>query len=66
MPEDGNATFRIFDIAGREVWRKEAAYTKGLNDITVDAVKSQLKAGIYYYQLETANTLQSKKMIVID
>ena len=66
MPADGQAIVRIFDTAGREVYRKDAIYTKGLNELTVDAVKTQLRAGIYYYQLETANTVQSKKMIIID
>lgn len=66
MQNEGEASLRIFDSTGKEVWSKESFFGKGLNQISVDAVKSRLRAGIYYYQLETSNYVQSKKMIVID
>ncbi len=65
LPEGGQATVTVFDIAGKQLHRVNAQYAKGYNEIVLR--KSDLSSsGILYYQLESGSYQATKKMILID
>jgi hypothetical protein len=65
LPESGKATFKIFDISGREIKTVEGDYSKGYNEISINRSELQ-SSGVLYYQLESAEHIASKKMVLID
>lgn len=65
LPESGNATLRVFDVTGAEVYRMEGEFQKGRNEIVIS--KDQLNSrGILYYQLDSRLHTAAKKMIFIE
>ena len=63
LPESGQTTLKIFDMAGKEVRSLiNTALDKGKHSINV--TKEGLKAGIYYYVLESNNLIQTKKLVI--
>ncbi len=65
LPQAGTATLKVMDIQGKVLKAISADYAKGANQITLKA--NELEAtGVVYYQLESANNVATKKMIIID
>lgn len=64
MPESGNAILTIFDISGKVVKVIDADYSKGYHEVSI-GVQELNGTGAYYYQLETADNIASKKMIQV-
>ena len=65
LPEGGQATVTIFDIAGKQLHVINGQYTKGYNEI--ELMKTDLAgSGILYYQLISGDYQTTKKMILID
>jgi len=65
LPTAGNATLKVMDAQGKVLKVIAADYAKGANSITLKA--NELGAtGILYYQLESAENIATKKMIVIE
>ena len=65
LPEDGDATLSIFDIAGRLVYQTHANYSKGHHQVTLN--KAQLgNTGVLFYQLRTANSASTRRMLFIE
>jgi hypothetical protein len=58
------ATIKVMDINGKIVFQFAAPYEKGYNTVNVDANALQA-SGVYYYQLETGDFSDTKKMILI-
>ncbi len=55
---------RVFDILGREISvLTDEEKAPGIYDVSFDA--SGLSSGIYYYQLITSNSTETKKMMVL-
>jgi hypothetical protein len=65
LPESGKATFKVFDISGRVIKLVEGDYSKGYNEISINRSELQ-SSGVLYYQLESAEHIASKKMVLID
>ncbi|TNE66884.1 MAG: hypothetical protein EP344_02220 [Bacteroidetes bacterium] len=64
LPSDMEATLRVFDETGRELYRKKAMYNRGYNMVSID--NSLLRAsGLLYYKLETTTNSAVRKMIRI-
>jgi hypothetical protein len=65
LPKEGPVTLTVFDQSGRELKRITANYLKGYNTIILS--KDDLDASdglLLYYQVETENTIETKKMIL--
>ena len=65
LPETGAATLSIYDINGRLVNRVNNTYSKGVNNITIDAADLSVSGGIFYYTLEANGQIATKKMILL-
>lgn len=64
LPDNSEATLKVFDVNGRMLFTQTAQYERGTHTITLD--KSALDAvGVLYYQLETAQHSATRKMIKI-
>jgi len=64
LPSAMNATFRIVDASGKEMYNRTRDFKKGANEIKIQ--KSELNAvGILYYQLITEEFTSTKKMILL-
>lgn len=65
LPESGKAVFKVFDISGRLIKMIEGDYYAGYNEISIS--RSELQgSGVLYYQLESADHIASKKMVLMD
>jgi hypothetical protein len=59
----GNATIRITDLSGKNVYQKTVEVQKGIQEFIIDC--SQFDSGIYLVALQTEETISSKKVMVI-
>ncbi|MEM6321408.1 MAG: T9SS type A sorting domain-containing protein, partial [Bacteroidota bacterium] len=65
LPQAGNATFKVMDVQGKILLQNNAEFAKGINQIRLNS--KQLGAtGVLYYQLESADQVATKKMIVLE
>jgi len=64
LPVAGAATLTVMDVQGKVLKEIKGDYAKGLNTITLNA--RDLTPGVLYYQLESADQVATKKMIIID
>lgn len=65
LPEPTAVRIQIQDLTGKVVWVQSELYEAGNHTILVQS--SQLGgAGIYLYTLQTADTLQSRKLVLVD
>ena len=65
LPTAGAATLKVLDVQGKVLRAITADYAKGYNTVSLNA--SELGAtGVLYYQLESADNVATKKMIIID
>ena len=64
LPNAQEATITVTDITGKVVMTRTADYSKGMNEMQINA--NQLgAAGVYFYQIESNGFKASKKMILI-
>ena len=64
IPSDGNVSFKIYDLNGREV----EGYVNGFlqrGSYNVEFDGSGFASGIYFYELRTDNFTDRKKMILL-
>jgi hypothetical protein len=60
IPQSGNVTLLLYNMLGEQVAELLNGYREaGIHTINYDA--SELKSGIYFYQLESNGLVQSKK-----
>jgi len=65
LPEPTAVRIQIQDLTGKVVWVQSELYEAGNHTILVQS--SHLGgAGIYLYTLQTADTLQSRKLVLVD
>ena len=65
LPESGNATLTVYDVAGRVVTNVRGAFAQGYNEIQL--TKEDLKTtGVLYYTLKSGDFSATKKMIIIE
>jgi hypothetical protein len=65
LPESGRATLRVFNTSGQLVKLITGNFEKGYNEVMLR--KDDFAApGVYWYELETAQQSDRKKMILID
>jgi hypothetical protein len=64
VPEAGNVILAVYNTVGEEVATLVNGFTEaGFYNITFDA--SSLPSGIYLYKLQSANSVQTKKMMLL-
>ena len=63
LPSAATIELKIIDMQGQVVQTKQGAFTKGQNQLEVQA--TDLPNGTYYYQLVTPFGVEAKKMIVL-
>ena len=65
LPAAGTATLTVMDVQGKVLRAIKADYAKGYNTVSLNA--NELGAtGVLYYQLEAADNVATKKMIIIE
>ena len=64
LPEAAEATLTISNTEGRMLKVITGNYAKGLNTVTIN--RSELSAGVLFYQLETPTHSATKKMVVVE
>ena len=65
LPAAGTATLTVMDVQGKVLRSIKADYAKGANQVSLNA--NELGAtGVLYYQLESADNVATKKMIIIE
>ena len=64
IPEAGNVTLKVYNSLGQEVATLVDGF-KMAQSYQVDFDGSSLTSGVYYYTLQTENSIQTKKMILI-
>jgi len=64
VPESGNIRLSVFNIVGEEVAVLVEGFSQaGFYEVTFDA--SNLSTGVYLYKLQSANSVQTKKMMLL-
>jgi hypothetical protein len=64
VPESGNIRLSVYNIVGEEVAVLVNGFSQaGSFEVTFDA--SNLSTGVYLYKLQSANSVQTKKMILL-
>jgi len=64
VPESGNIRLSVFNIVGEEVAVLAEGFSQaGFYEVTFDA--SNLSTGVYLYKLQSANSVQTKKMMLL-
>ncbi len=64
VPEPDNISIKVFDVIGREVFKKVERVTfGGTYEFSLDG--NNLKGGIYYYQFKSTNYQMTKKCILL-
>ncbi len=64
VPEAGNVKLAVYNLVGEEVAVIVNGYTEaGQFDVSFDA--SNLPSGVYLYKLQSANSVQTKKMMLL-
>ena len=58
-----DATIRILDVAGKEVYKVSRMFAKGLNELIIEEQDLPAINGVLYYQLETELGIINKRMV---
>lgn len=64
LPEAKTAKLSFFDVSGKVLNVVEREFAQGINSVTVD-VNQLGAAGVIYYQLETDQHTQTRKMVTL-
>lgn len=64
LPEAGDATLTVYDVAGKVLKVIDATYAKGYNEVSISAGELA-NSGILYYELTSAGHKATKKMIML-
>ncbi len=64
VPESGNVKLSVYNLVGEEVAVLVNGFSQaGFFEVTFDA--SNLSSGVYLYKLQSANSVQTKKMMLL-
>ena len=66
LPEAGQVTIRIFDIAGKNVFNQTSTGQKGFNTLTFSKEQLNGATGVLIYKIEAGKYSAQKRMIVIE
>jgi large repetitive protein len=66
LPTDDHITLQIFNISGQLLYRTEGDYSKGLNQIPIEAAQVGNTSGQMHYVMSSSNSSVTKSMIRIN
>jgi len=64
IPTNGNVTLKVFDLIGNEV-ATLVNENKTAGNYSIEFNASDLPSGVYFYELKSANLIQTKKMMLM-
>jgi 5-hydroxyisourate hydrolase-like protein (transthyretin family) len=65
LADAGQATITIMDLSGKTVWRHQADFSAGMNEIRVQKQAIGVD-GIYLYRLDSREFTETKRMILVN
>ena len=66
LPESTQATLRVMDVTGKELYRVSGSYSAGNHQVNLKAGTLPDMKGVLFYQLETANGVMNKRMVKVN
>ncbi|MCB0622691.1 MAG: T9SS type A sorting domain-containing protein, partial [Saprospiraceae bacterium] len=65
LPQADEASLKVFDVTGRLLYQSQQLFSSGYHEIGIG--RDELgKAGMHYYQLQTATESVTRRMLVLD
>jgi len=65
LPATAQASFRIYDVTGKEVLNIAKTFNKGYNELIL--TRDQINVtGVLYYEIESGEFIATKKLIIVD
>lgn len=64
LPEEGPAVITVTDLSGKQIYRREAVFAKGYNEVVITGEELP-SSGVLYYQLEAGSFYMSRKMVLV-
>ena len=65
LPQADEASLKVFDVTGRLLYQSQQLFSSGYHEIGI--ARDELgKAGMHYYQLQTATESVTRRMLVLD
>ncbi|MGE5683034.1 MAG: S8 family serine peptidase [Bacillota bacterium] len=66
IPEDGQVVLSVYNILGEKVANLvNAVQSKGSHKVSFDSSINNITSGVYFYRIEFANQVLSRKMVLI-
>ncbi|MEZ4895776.1 MAG: T9SS type A sorting domain-containing protein [Saprospiraceae bacterium] len=66
LPESTQATLRVMDVTGKELYRVSGRYSAGNHQLTLKAGSIPEVKGVLFYQLETEQGIFNKRMVKVN
>jgi hypothetical protein len=66
LPESMNATLRVMDVTGKELYRVSGSYSGGMHQISLESGSIPDMKGVLFYQLETERGVLNKRMVKVN
>lgn len=64
LPNAGHATIKLYDVLGREIATiVDRLHNPGQHNASIDG--TSLSSGVYFYRLETAATIEVRRMLLM-
>lgn len=63
LPNDGEAILRVYDVSGKEIFNQTRLWTEGYQEWGLSKVNLPT-SGILFYQIETENGTQTRRMVL--
>ncbi|MBK9331552.1 MAG: T9SS type A sorting domain-containing protein [Ignavibacteria bacterium] len=67
LPEEANVTFKIYDLSGKTiaVLLSGKYHAPGFYDVVFRSTEYNISSGIYFYELNTGNFREVKRMVLV-
>jgi len=66
LPETMDATLRVMDVTGKELYRTSGTYSAGVHQVTLQQGDLPAVKGVLFYQLETDRGVLNKRMVRVE
>ncbi|MEZ4899185.1 MAG: T9SS type A sorting domain-containing protein, partial [Saprospiraceae bacterium] len=66
LPESTQATLRVMDVTGKELYRVSGRYSAGNHQLSLEAGSLPEVKGVLFYQLETKSGVINKRMVKVN
>ena len=66
LPESTQATLRVMDVTGKELYRVSGRYSAGNHQLSLEAGSLPEVKGVLFYQLETKSGVMNKRMVKVN